>query len=489
MPKPFDFLLMDDEQGQMFVGYLIAILLVTVSMVNVMRLVRSQREQADRRVYQSMAVSLARQGFEDGLSYFRRKPGGVYLDDDGAKPLSQNWVSPWPIYPDSAFAPGINDTDHWNLISFSANANPFAPHGTLVSQQVGARAIIRNYPMSATSPLTTSGEVRVPPLWGRYVIRRQNYRNWSPGPNTFSAFTDPEAAHDLTHQRNNGIIGSGNYWSLVARSYIIANPGGVSLTSGFEVPAMYDGNNLVSAPKRYYNNKRFLLATARVYGELYRINFEDRAAAAWVNTSASLTINGNGIVNGASQGRGVVCSGAGVPSAGGGFLGGGLGAYQNNDQPPTVSRVFPGLSKTKLRALADIKGGMSVFPTADQPNLTDIASRSTFYYITGATSTFLSGTAERVMTGVGVVFVDGNLVFNAGNLSAWSGIIFVDGNCSVRGPVEISGSLIVTGTLTVGNAADNNKANIEYNAEAVEGVKAYLQRFRVDKNSVLAIFN
>lgn len=472
------------ERGQTFIGYVIVLMLITVVMVNVSNAMRWRRKALDQRFYDVQALAVAQQGFEDGLSFFRRQTAGVYLDDTPEKPTSQNWVTPWPIHPDSAFIPGSGDTDHYNMLSFPANTVLTSPPQNLLAQKAGARAIIRTFPLTSQAGNTSSSEVVRSPLWGRYVIRRQNYRNWSPGPNTMAAFTDPDAAHDITQFRNQGVIGSGNYWSLVSNGYVMANPTAITTSAAFENTAMFDGNNIISAPKVYYLNKRLRLGRARVYGELYRINFEDRAAAAWVNSETNLTINANGIVNGSSQGYGVAFTGGGTHTGGSGFLGGGLGAYQNSQQAPTVSRVFPGLDKTRLKKLADITGTAAVFPTADQANLAEVASRTTFYYITGA-STFLAGTSQRVMTGVGLVFLDGDVTFNPGSLSAWAGIIFVDGNCTVRGPVELSGTLIVTGTLTVGAAGDNNKANVEYNADAVQGVKDYLQRFRVDKNSIL----
>jgi hypothetical protein len=492
MPKkPFS--IVANERGQMFVGYMVALLLISVVMVSVFNFVRSNRRNADSRIYQAQAMDVAHQGFEEAVSYFRRQPSGVYLDQAAAEtPKDRANITPWPIYPDAAFLPGPNDTDHWSKLSFAANVVMTGDQKRIFAQAQGARAMIRTYPLTSVTVTTAVGatEAKIPPAWGRYVIRRQNIRNWSPGTNTFSAWDDPEAAHDISHIRYNSPLGSGDYWTLVSHGYVLDNPAKVTYNAYYENTALFAGGNLVSSPVTYYNGKRFLLAQARVYGELYRINFYNPSAAAWVSSGSSITMYSNGILKGIG---GYAYAYGTAPSAYGGtasFIGGDLGTSPAAlGRAPSVSNTFPGQTAQKLSRLANTVGDINIFPKFDDPNLSDIATRQTFYFVTGA-ATFLSGTSQRVMTGNGLVFVNGNLTFNQGNLSAWTGIVFVQGNCVVHSPVNITGCLIVTGTLTIGDSpAGNNKAEVTYDSALVDDVKKFLQKFRLDKNSIQATFN
>lgn len=479
-----------NERGQVFVGYMVALLLISVVMVSVFNFVRGNRKNADARVYQALAMDVAHQGFEEAVSYFRRQPSGVYLDQAAAEtPKDRSVVTPWPIYPDAAFLPGPNDTDHWNKLSFAANVVMTGNQMGIFAQAQGARAMIRTFPLTSVTNTTATGntEAKIAPYWGRYVIRRQNIRNWSPGPNTFSAWDDPEAAHDISHIRYASPLGSGDYWTLVSRGYIMDNPAKITYSAYYENTALFQGGNLVSAPVNYYNGKRFLLAQARVYGELYRINFYNPSAAAWVGNTSNITMYSNGILKG-TGGYGYAYS-AGGAVTGGSFVGGDLGTSINVGRAPTVSNTFPGQTPQKLSRLANTVGDINIFPRFDDQNLSDIATRQTFYFVTGA-ATFLSGTSARVMTGNGLVFVNGDLTFNQGNLSAWTGIVFVQGNCWVHSPVNITGCLIVTGTLKIGDSpAGNNKAEVTYDSALVDDVKKFLQKFRLDKNSIQATFN
>jgi hypothetical protein len=488
MKRPAFFL--KDEQGQIFAGYLVALMMIFVVMASVMNIVRRDRVNTDRRVYQEQALEVAREGFEEGQSYFRRQAAGVYIGSGVEKATGQFWVTPWPIYPDAAFLPQSSDTDHFNLISFPANvcmtcAGPWA-------QKAGAGALIRTFPVFTVATSGTA-EITTSPIWASYVLRRQNARNWSPGPNTFSAFTDPEAAHDLTSLRGQSPPGSGNYWSIVSRAYIFANQTGATTTAGFENLAMYQGNSILNAPLRTYNNKPLLLATAKVYGEIFRINCNDQDSAAWVNGGASAIANTKGNILGGSDGIGVVKTDGVAPTVNGGLISG-TSNWTQITQAPTVANVFPGLTTTDLKKRADKVGGLEILPVWGDPNLSVEASVTSFIYLsaTSGTFTFISATGAPVLSGVGLAFIDGNVTFQAGNCSTWSGIVYVNGNCTIHGPASITGTLMVSGTLTVGETGgvgDSSTGLVEYNSAAINTAKAYLQKFQVIKNSIVATTN
>lgn len=466
------------QRGQMFAGYIVAIFLLAGLIVLAANGIRRSRADSQTRIYRELALNVAKAGFEDGLSYFRRQPDGVYLAAyPSDAPTTQNWVTPWPQWPDAAFLPKGQDTDNYNQITVTC---------TLTSLTSTAGAILRTIPLNSFSNTATSVELKGSRLWGRYVLRRQNQRNWSPGANTFSAFTDPEAVHDLTHIRNDAVPGSGNYWSIFSRGYVFAYPNALT------IPAAHEGNNLLSAPLRYYNGRRLLLATASVYGELSRINFNQPSAALFVSALNKVTVNDKTLLNG-SGGYAIVRQTGDVTS-----MGGSCGACVNGTnstvaKAPSIAYCFPGLDKSRLKQMAtnidaSKVGGIACFPRSDDLNYTDVVSRTSFYYITtsATTPTIIFATGDtRVMSGVGLIIIDGNLTIEPKNNSTWTGVVFVDGNVNLRGPAEIGGTLIATGTVTLGNASDNFKATVEYNSDAVDTVQSFLQNFRVVTNSIV----
>jgi hypothetical protein len=88
------------------------------------------------------------------------------------------------------------------------------------------------------------------------------------------------------------------------------------------------------------------------------------------------------------------------------------------------------------------------------------------------------------MSGVGLIIIEGNLTIQNYNNSDWAGVVFVMGNVNIRDRATVSGTIIATGTVTVGNAADFNKCIVEYNPDAIATVQSYLQDFQVLDSSI-----
>ena len=465
-----------NERGQMFMGYIIAIFILAALVVTVTNSMRRYRVSSQDQVYRELALSVAKAGFDDGLSYFRRQSDGVYLNAYSAyAPTTQNWVTPWPEYPDSAFLPQAKDTDNFNAISMTTVLNPAGTAG----------AIMRTITMNTYSNTATSVEMHATRLWGRYVLRRQNTRNWSPGSNTMAAFTDPDAAHDITHIRGQGIPGSGNVWSLVSNGYLFAYPNALT------IPAAHEGNSLLGAPLRFYNGQRLLLARARVYGELSRINFNQPTSAVFVGQASKITVNTNGIINGTSAGAAIgrPSSDGSSPTNSGSITGN--TTYTGTQAAPSLGFIFPGQTSTTLKAIAakvpGKVGGMEVLPVFNPSNLSfnNQVSTTSFYYITCTVNLTGTGTGATVLSGVGLIIIQGDLIIAAKNPSSWAGVVVVLGNVDMRGPSEISGNLIATGTMSIGNSADINKTTIEYNVDAVNTVQSFLQNFQVLSSSIV----
>jgi hypothetical protein len=339
-------------------------------------------------------------------------------------------------------------------------------------------------------------------LWGRYVIRRQNVANWSPGPDTCVANTDPHACHDLSAISAQSALGSGTRWSIVSHGYLVHLPSPTSVfeTSILGTPAAFAGNSLLSAPLAYYQNQPFLLAQARVYGELSRINFNFQQTALQITAENGLTLNTNGILDGtqASPNNYMMAgtSAGGGPNLNGGSATGILGSPSPN-YAPSIASCFPGQTLTSLQGICaslgttgsiyGIQGSSAVLPIFNVSNAAFIkqVNQPTFYYITGDTTLLSSPTQTQVLSGVGLAIFNGNLTIQAGNNSSWDGVVFVTKNCTIDGPTNITGILIVMGTCTIGNATDLNKTTVSYSPDAVANVQNLLQQFTVDSSSII----
>jgi hypothetical protein len=462
------------------------------------------RKETQGREYNTLAMDAAKRGFEEGLSYFRRNTSGVAVSQAN-KPASQAWVNPpWPYWPDDGFQPMAGDTDIYIPVSTASGA-------------LCAAAIIRDYPLHLSRSAAAGTELAKSQVWGRYVIKRQGVRNWSPGSNTYSAFTDPEAAHDLTAYRdfsNSATLGSGNYWSLVSRGYVYRG-------NGNAVPGVSDDvtnsastvmNTLTSTPCPYYpncyneKNQRLLLGSAKVYGELFRIVFQMPQAALFVSLGSQVTGNPKGVING-TTGTGIASSNSSCPPGmgGTGVTNVGSVACGPSGFTPSVGGVFPGLDKAKLQAMSNqvmgstsnaFVGDQNILPDFTDPSFTDQVARSSFYYlkksgpgVSGQAGKFIFTPSDtHRFQGTGLIFVDGDLSLTAQAITSWSGVIFVDGNAYINGPAELYGTLVVTGSqVFVGG--NINKAFVEYSADAVDAVKSFLEAFRVDKPSVVTSYN
>jgi hypothetical protein len=485
-----------NQRGQIFVGFLIAMLIVMGLLATVTRYIQVSRQNAERRVYQEQALMVARMGFEEGLSYFRRQTAGVYLEPSDAAP-DQSW-GVWKMHPDSAFLPQAADTDHYSSLSIPAST---ADGAISPAAKVTARAIIRTFPLLTTASNTSTSELYKSPLWGRFVLRRQNTRNWSPGGNTMAVFTDPEAAHDLSQFRGTARPGSGNVWSLYSKGYVFTNPASVTYSAWFATPSLHEKNDLLNPPLASYLGKPFLKAKASVYGELYRLSFNDQNSALWVRYGASVTAKDYAVITGGatayavtrSDNTSVTLASLTTTTVGDPIVAGNPSANNSATIAPSVGNAFPGMDEATLKKMADKVQGAEAFTHFDNPSLSDITSAVTFVWVTTSagsspvanTAYFPSGLDQPVLTGNGMVFIKGNLDIAKGNYSGWRGIVFVDGNVTMRGPATITGTLIATGKVTLGNALDNSQTKVEYNAAALNSVKDYLQRFEVLKSSIV----
>ena len=468
-----------NERGQMFAGYIVAILVLMALAISVVQKTALFNKDSKNDYYRQQAINVAMAGFEDGVSYFRRQPDGVYLSAYPAYAASSPQrvtYGAWPLWPDSVFLPGPNDTDYYaqdlTYTTFPAGGSPVF---------ISAAAMIRTVALEDYSTTSTATDAKSSRLWGRYVLRRQNVRNWDPNNNTSDANTDPEAVHDLTHILGYNTPGTGNYWSIFSRGYVFSNPTDIT------IPAAHVGNSLLNAPLRYYNGKQLLRATAAVYGEINRLNFNTPNAAVFVCIGNTLTVMTTGVVLG-TNGYAMADSDNAGPGTNNGQCSGSNGqVVPNTSMAPSIGFVFPGQSQQTLRKLAGtgILYSNTDFPCSNSLTFSAQVSQTVFYYCTNtATVTFATGDCH-VLSGVGLAIFNGPLVIQAKNQSAWAGIVYVGGGVNIRGPGNISGMLIATGPVTIGYSTDDDKAVVELNNDAVINTQNFLQQFKVIVQSVV----
>ena len=466
-----------DQRGQMFAGYIVAIMVIMLLALSVVQKITAQRKAGMREYFREQAVNVAKAGFEDGTSFFRRQPGGVNLASTSYNPSSNAPVttSAWPLWPDAAFMPGLMDTDYYAQIVTNT------AYGSNAQALTSAAGIVRTIPLlyygtSATAATTGSR------VWGRYVLRRQNSRNWSPGTNTYAAFSDPEAVHDLSAQRSSSALGSGTVWSIFSHGYVFTSPSDLTLTSQFV------GNNFLNAPVATYKGQRLLQASASVYGELSRMNFNLPPAAVYLPDASWVTVNAKGYLDG-TGGKHIACS-TGTFSLGGGKINPStIGIFTS--AVPSVGVVFPGQNTNSLQTKAQqngAMGGMEIFPKGSDTNFTTEVSTTKFLYCTlTAGARFYDSTTDNtkpMLTGVGLAYFAGSITLDAGSGSSWAGIVYVNGSAYINGPADISGILVATGKVTIGNGGSYTGI-VEYNGDAIATAEQLLEQFSIVESSVV----
>jgi hypothetical protein len=493
--------LKNQEQGQIMIGFYVGIMIVMGIMIIVSTYFINVRKSAASRQLKDMAIQVAYEGFQEGLSYFQRQPSGVYLPPSIC-PANDFFPATGTVesYPDDAFRPLSGDTDIYVPVSQGS--------GGLCSA-----AIIHDFPLMVSHTVATDNLPYHGGIWGRFVIKRQTVRNWTPGPNTANANTDSEAAHDITMQReyqNPGAIGSGLWWSITSRGYVYLGSGTTNpnISDDISVAASTVANSLTSSPLATYNNRTLLLATAKVYGELYRVNISSPDVALFLTATASLSGNSSGVIwGGTGTGDYDMESTDSAPWSGPTLQ---SPNYQNIPavSAPSVSSVFPGLSILQLQATAgsSFTGDVNVLPNTADVTFSSEVSQTEFYFLQRAgspntTFTFTpaaqgancaspscsAGMTSNTFQGTGLVFVYGNLSITAGTIANWDGIVFVDGNAYINGPANIYGQLICTGLVYV--AGGNYKANIQYDQSAVTTTEQLIQNFQPSKASVVTSYN
>jgi len=469
-----------NQRGQATAAISVMIMILLALLYGAVKEYRRIRMDYDKAQYKEWAIEAARSGFSDSQAYFRNLSSSLIAGSTNShSALSALSATSWTAdYPDSYFMAVNNSsqyTDNYSSLTFSTTFN--GSTATAV-----AAGMMRSYPFNMTS----TAELSTPHLWVRYVLKRQNVRNWSPLGNTMSVNTDPEAVHDVSDARISGTsAGSGTTWGITCRSYIYSWPYSTDLIT----PSYFVGNNILNAPLNYIppaNTVPLLIATAKVYGEItaLSISLPNPYVPVTVNTGSNVTVSGSKATldGGSNQPISQYVTSTASTNSGGTIVP--TGNYYHSSTAISLSTIFPGSSIADLSNLADKVGDVSIFPDPTQKGTQayeNAVSTKTFYVINS--NAVFNSAGTYCLVGVGLVVVNGNLTIQDGNASDFAGIVFVNGNVTMNSGL-ISGCLVATGTVTL-TGGTTLSTNVSGNYSIVSSVEKLIDNFRVNKASVL----
>jgi len=142
------------------------------------------------------------------------------------------------------------------------------------------------------------------------------------------------------------------------------------------------------------------------------------------------------------------------------------GLSSSSTYDDTVKAVF-GVNVKALETLADDRiTSASAFPSP--------VARNSLYYVEVPRLDFSS---TLPLTGNAAIYVKGDVYFNAGSKSYFTGLLYVDGNLTVREPCDLNGTIICTGTVNVVGAAD--WINVNYDDTALNQLRKAIGQYRL----------
>ncbi len=321
-------------------------------------------------------------------------------------------------------------------------------------QPVGSTKLGMAYPDAAFYPRGTSGSPKDTDdetiglvrtfqlgestnLFARYEVQRQTVNNV-----VYSTSTNGHAVHDITASRTPPPAqnGDGLIWYIESVGYVYQQK---------------------SAAVAYNQSPNVIVGRARVSSELRRMGLVDFDAAAAIVNRGNISVGANCRLMGGNGAYGVVSnSGSGNPAN----VTGSLGVATTTGTAISIPNIF-GLQGYDIRMLADY----AVTTANDLP---------TNYPSTGLV--YVDGNAvfddTHPLTGGGVLIVNGDLTVQSTSNALFSGVIFVQGNASINGPALISGSVFVGGTLTLTGTTD--VAQVEYDSQTLNTVRQNVGQYR-----------
>lgn len=280
-------------------------------------------------------------------------------------------------------------------------------------------------------------------VWGRYEV----WKEWNADPDpTRLAWRQQFQCEDISDLRGN--LSPGSIWRLRCVGYVYRR---VDDTVPFDqLPNQVLGRELAEVEAR-------------------------RLALQPPGQAALCTRNGNGLVVqtrgrllGGSVAAGVYyLNGTGSPSVSGtgSSVSGTPGQSAASTYDDSFEAVF-GVSQTELGAMADYY----VTNAADFPDPVPVDTLV-------LCNTGMTFTSSQPLKGTGVVAIVGNTTIDVGSYSAFSGLLYVQGDLTLREPSEIQGAVVVTGTVRVQGASDY--ATVTYDDGILNHLRQELGTYRL----------
>ena len=279
-------------------------------------------------------------------------------------------------------------------------------------------------------------------IWGRYEV----WKRWDNDPDPERlAWRKQFQAEDITQQ--SGATGTGSVWRLRGIGYVFRQ---VDPTVPFDqFPNQVLGNDILGTEIR-----RMTLAPpgqAAICSRTGGATTIDRK----VNIQGGL---GAGVFYQAGTGNVTVINSPTIV--------GSPGLSPSSSYDDTVEAVF-GVSAKELQAIADdVITVASAFPSP--------VARNALYHVEVPQLDF---TDTLPLVGTAVIYVQGDVVFNVGSKSYFTGLLYVDGDVTIREPCDLNGTVICTGTVSVVGQSD--WININYDDEALNALRKAIGQYRL----------
>ena len=281
--------------------------------------------------------------------------------------------------------------------------------------------------------------------WGRWEV----WKEWAADPDASrAAWRQRVQATDISPMRQ---LGPGGAWQLRSVGFV------------------YDKRD-DTVPYNQYPN--VVVATEILETEIRRLSLAPPGQAA-LNTrrGVNVTVNTSGRVYGGPTGTGIYYpQGTGTPNDGGGT------AARVTGNPPRASTpsyddsfqaVF-GVGRDALEAMADDV-------ITDMTNFPDELPQNSVVFVKIPSLKF---DASQPLRSTGsILVVEGNMTLIPGNLSTFSGLLYVDGNLTIREPCEFKGSIVVTGNTTIQGSADF--ADVYYDDDILNNLRLAVGNYRI----------
>ena len=206
-------------------------------------------------------------------------------------------------------------------------------------------------------------------------------------------------------------------------------------------------------------------------------------AALLVTRGLSTTVSAKGRVQGNTKvGIYYKASGGVPPAAGGEILGtpSGKVAIADASWLVTPKDVF-GLDAGGLKSVADDK---FIYPGAAVPMATWPSNVPTYHlvYVEGN----LTFDAVKRLSGTGIIYVKGNVTIASSSNSFFTGMMYIEGNLTVGAPSLMKGTFLVTGaTSTVSISGLGDYSEVEYDKNVKEDLLAAMGQYRFSRPPVM----